>query len=212
MRAWRRWTRPSIRYLVILREVAGSTAVDRAPRIYNQRRPRWTRLDKARVRRHPSNAVCPRSRAHDFRKHPRIGACDLVGLRSANPGRPTPRSIGGVNVKSNAGCFRTGLFDTRPHASRRHTEPQGPEGRCWTNLEGGNRGPGRRPSRRHVAMAIVVGVRGLQADARPATEPRAPSVHSAGRVDALPGRQTGKARRALRQRVAKGAPTGARES
>ncbi len=59
-------------------------------------------------------------------------------------------------------------------------------------------------------MAIVVGVRGSQGDARLATEPRGPAMLSAGRVDALSGRQAGQALRALRQHGAKDTPTGAR--
>jgi len=60
-------------------------------------------------------------------------------------------------------------------------------------------------------MAIVVDVRGLRADARPATELPGRAMHSAGRVAALRRHQTGRSRRALRQREATGTPTGARE-
>ena len=122
-----------------------------------------------------------------------------------------------VPIDSRLSTFRLGLFfvwvcSTPARTSRRRREPQGPEGRCWTNLEGGNRGPGRRPRRRNVAMAIVVGVRASRVDARPVSGPRGTAMHSAACVDALRGRQAGQARRGITASLHGSAPPYASEA
>jgi hypothetical protein len=60
-----------------------------------------------------------------------------------------------ANIDSPNGSKRLGLFDTCPRVERTR-RTTGTEGRCWTNLEGGSRGPGRRPRGRSCAMGIVV--------------------------------------------------------